>query len=260
MTDTDGRIRKRVVTALAGLAVATAVSARLERASAQLDVGFDVSTLVGDYDAETSSLRILQIDGRSGAIWDTEVAGQGENDFAVISGIRGGRFSLLTDLIIVNEGGGRYSATGTYSATDVDRNTNAVEAVFASTQIQLRNGILSIDGLLAPMQNADSILVNRESQPNAGDWVFAGVFAHTPELPNRDGVRGTITIGDVDPMDTGVMAVIALNIREPDLDRFFAEDRHFESGEVKGVITPEPATVLLLAMGAVLALARQRRD
>jgi hypothetical protein len=219
------------------------------------DVRFDYPGAVLDYAATTGVLTVSEEAGNTSALLSTLDSGM-TTDLARISGPLGGVFDLDFSLDIVDQGGGVFAASGTLSATDIDTGSAAIEASFQSTLLMLVGGLLRIDGTLSPLQGADSILVNRESSPGQGDWIYAGVPGHTPASPDGDGVLGTISADGVTAFDSGMASIVAFGA-QGDLMTFFSRDQRIADMEGTGIIIPEPATLCMLLVGAA-ALARRR--
>lgn len=173
------------------------------------------------------------------------------DNVAVVGGIN---FGLALDLTMIDlPGDNNWSALGTLRFTDTDMSSAAVEAVVVSTSITADGTSLRIEGGLEDL-NPPSILVNR------GDpWVFTG---------NADGggadaddTYGQITVPNPGSYDGGTILTLKFGYAGT-LDELFGAigpDPSMTGGEVKGVVVPVPAAVLLGVLGMGVAGLKLRK-
>ncbi|MDP6543157.1 MAG: PEP-CTERM sorting domain-containing protein [Phycisphaerae bacterium] len=228
-------------------------------------ISFDMGAAVLDYDVVTRD------GGTSAALTGTLIVSDtlGSNfqvrrhdddstvlDTAEISGVSAGdnNFDLSFTLNLVKEAGtDQWSATGTLTFTDVNEATNAAEASFTSGNILIINGELWIDGLLSNNSPLTSILRN-----STNPWVFVGEndIGGEPSV----GDAGQISVSGPDAYDDGSVLVLKSIVTTDSLDTLFDTDFNIAGdGSVKGSITPEPATMGLVALGGLVVLTRRRR-
>ena len=228
-------------------------------ALADVSVGFDYSNMHYTYDAASGSFYVSD-NADSNALFDTRTTpGPAITDNADILQGLAGDFDVLLELTITG-GSGVYSASGTFDATDADTSSSAIEADFTSSIISLdASGRLTIGGILRTRSGNGSILVKRESSLGAGDWVYAGLAAHTPNSPDADGTDGTIAISDPENYDTGELLVLQFGTGFRNIDIFFNSNRWGDGGNTKGAIVPAPGAALLGLMGfAMIGRVRRR--
>ena len=222
-------------------------------AAADLIVSFDLNSAKLDYVAGTGTgaLTVTQNVGS-----DILVRQEDGLDVLDSAKITDGAFDFLFELTMADEtGDDNWSATGTLKFTDLDKNTDAVSGSFASTSVEVLSvagGVLQIEGVLS----------NTPILQNRGDpWVFVGEETipgeHTGD--GADGIEKQITVNSPGAYEDGVVFVLKFGVGTISLDTLFGANFAKTGGEVKGYITPEPATMSLLALGGLAILRRRRR-
>lgn len=250
--------RGKLAPALSRLLLFAVVSAVLclspAPAAADLIVSFDLNSAKLDYDNGTNVLTITENLGSD--ILVRQEDGIDVLDTAKI--VSGADFDFLFTLNMVDEAGtDQWSATGNLSFTDTDTGSNAVDGSFTSSSIVIYpfgGGVLQIEGMLN--DNAPSILENR------GDpWIYVGEETIPGEHAGdgADGTAAQITVNSPGAYDDGVVFVLKFGVNTTSLDTLFGDDFIKTGGEVKGHITPEPATMGLLAIGGAVVMLRRRR-
>jgi hypothetical protein len=180
-------------------------------------------------------------------------------DGAKISG--GANFDFNFTLSIAQDSGtGLWSADGTFGFTD--RNFNAaVAGNFTSTGMMIYPGeVLWIIGDLSTKAASESLLQN-----GGAFWEFLGNSSIGSDrlgypVDGLDGEASKITVSNPNAYDEGTAWVLKFGVGTSSLDTLFASNFSKDSGEVKGVITPEPATMSLLAIGGLAVLKRRKRQ
>jgi hypothetical protein len=162
-------------------------------------------------------------------------------------------FNLAVNLQMVQLGANNWAGSGTITFTDTDTATNAVEATVATTSVTENAGILIIQGVMGLLGSDTSILVNR-----GNPWVFVGNSA-IPGEPDGDGVPGQITVANSGIYTSGNLITLKFGAPGTDLDDLFSVDRSMDGGEVKGQVVPEPATIILSALGLLIGWVKRGR-
>jgi hypothetical protein len=218
-------------------------------------VSFDLNSAKLDYVNSTKTLVVTENIGSDLLVRYED--GLNVLDSAKIVG--GGDFDLTFTLSMFDEPGAEnWSAGGTLEFTDTNTTTNAVEGSFVSTNVEIffTGGVLEIQGLLSNNPPASSILLNR-----GAPWVFVGEETIPGEHigDGLDGTAGQITVSNPGDYDEGVAFTLKFGVGTTSLDTLFAADFSKTAGEVKGYVTPEPATMSLLAVGGMAVLMYRRR-
>jgi hypothetical protein len=228
-------------------------------ANAAFIVSIDLNSARLDYDQSDGILTITENLGS-----DILIRHEDGNDVLDTAKIVGGTdfdftFELeMTSGINIDE----WTSEGSLKITDTDTSTNAVFGDFVSDSISITTigsgswqiGVLQIEGQLS--NNSPSMLQNR------GDpWEYVGEETipgeHTGD--GLDGVPGQISVNNPTAYDDGIIFVLKFGVDTNSLDTLFGSDFVENGGEVKGFITPEPATMTLLLIGGSIIAARRRR-
>jgi hypothetical protein len=214
-------------------------------------ISFDMNSADLAYVDSTKKLTVSESAGADLLVRQEE--GAVTLDTAKIVG--GGDFDLSFALDMVDEPGiDQWSATGTLTFTDTSTATDAVIGSFTSTAVGIAGLILEIQGTLH--NDVPSILQNRGSP-----WVFVGEETIPGEHAGDglDGTAGQITVSSPGDYDDGAVFVLKVGVGSASLDTLFGDDFTIAGGEVIGDVTPEPATMSLLALGGLIVLKRKRR-
>lgn len=223
-------------------------------AAADMLVTFDLNSAKLNFDQSENELTITENIG-------SDILVRQEDGINVLDSAKivAGNFEFLFTLDMANTGIDQWSATGNLAFTDTDNNINspAVTGNFASSSIVIYpfgGGVLQIEGTLH--NDSPSILQN-----GGNPWVFVGEETipgeHAGDGP--DNTAGQITIASPGAYDDGVVFVLKFGVNTTSLDTLFGADFEKFGGEVKGHITPEPATLGLLALGGAALLLRRKR-
>ncbi len=229
-------------------------------------IGFDAGTSVFSIsDHAASSLKATLTDGTESVADRADIADAAS-------------FDVWLSAMVVNPAGlDNISMGGSLTGTDINLGSPAAyEAAFANSMfgpdldgIAFSGGILSVYGLLSP--NGGPILAD----PAAGDWVFMGT-GDAPTGAGSDGANNQFTIPESMRSAFTSGSIFALDIAIPTFgdgsstnlaangDEFFAlaaEHGGFSStgGDFKVGLVPEPATSLLLILGALMVGKKNRR-
>ena len=225
-------------------------------AAADMLVSFDLNSAKLDFVEATGELTITENIG-------SDILVRQENGIDVLDSAKivgGGDFEFLFTLDMVDEAGAdQWTATGNLAFTDTsnDINTPALTGDFTSTSVVIYpfgGGVLQIEGVVH--NDSPSILQN-----GGNPWVFEGEETIPGEHAGEglDGTAGQITVSSPGGYDDGVVFVLKFGVNTTSLDSLFGDDFLKTGGEVKGHITPEPATMGLLALGGAALLLRRRR-
>jgi hypothetical protein len=219
-------------------------------------ITFDLNAAILDYDADADQNAV------SGTLTVTENTGSDfqvrrENNTNVLDSVEisgdNGDFNFVFTLNLVKGLAEQWSATGILRFTDANGGTDAVIGNFVSDDISIISdgpGFLQILGTLN--NDSPSILQNR------GDpWTFVGDSSILGEPSGGDAMIG---IGNPSDYDDGSVFVLKIGAGTLSLDALFGSDFTKNGGEVKGMVTPEPATIGLLAMGGLAIMVRRKRS
>ena len=223
-------------------------------APAAFIVSFDLNSAKLDYVNTTKVLTVTENLGSDLLVRQED--GIDVLDSAKIVG--GGDFNFTFTLdMLAGSGTDDWSASGTLKFTDTDKTSNAVSGDFTSSSVEIfpfAGGVLQIEGTL--YDNTPSILQNR-----GNPWEFVGEETipgeHTAD--GTDGKVGQITINSPGAYDDGVVFILKFGVGTNSLDTLFGDNFTKTGGEVKGHISPEPATLAMLALGGLAILRRRRR-
>lgn len=228
-------------------------------ASADFIVSFDLNSAKLDFDESEGVLIISENLGS-----DLLIRQEDGNDVVDTAKIVGGDDFDFTFMLNMTQDSGldMWSAMGSLMFTDIDAGLASVVGYFISDNISISTigsgswqiGVLQIEGTLS--NNAPSMLQNR-----GNPWVYVGEETIPGEHAGdgADGVAGQITIDNPEAYDYGIVFILKFGVNTNSLDTLFGEDFVENGGEVKGFITPEPATMTLLALGGSMILVRRRR-
>ena len=224
-------------------------------ATAAFIVSFDLNSAKLEYVEATHKLTITENLGSDLLVREED--GIDVLDSAKIVG--GGDFNFTFTLdLLAGSGTDDWSASGTLKFTDTDQTSDAVSGDFTSSSVEIfpfAGGVLQIEGTL--YDNTPSILQNR-----GNPWEFIGEETipgeHTGD--GTDGKAGQITINSPGAYDDGVVFILKFGVGTNSLDTLFGDDFTKTGGEVKGHISPEPATLGLLALGGMVLLSRRKRN
>lgn len=173
----------------------------------------------------------------------------------------GNEFDFLFAGEVFRLGPNQYRIDADVTGTDIDLNSNAYEASFQSTSVLLLGQppfrSLIVSGGLSTTQGNGSILVNRPAPQK--DWFYVGTGRSNPNDPDEDGVVGAVSLfNNISSFDRGALAAGTLVGSVPDLDSFFGEDQIISGrADLDFNVVPEPATLILLTIGAVWGLRRR---
>jgi len=219
-------------------------------------VTFDLNAAILDYDADADQNAV------SGTLIVTENIGSDfqvrrENNTNVLDSVEisgdNDDFNFVFTLDMVKGLAEQWLATGILGFTDANGGTDAVIGNFVSNDISIISygpGFLQIIGTLN--NDSPSILQNR------GDpWTFVGDSSIPGEASGGDAVIGIGSPGDY---DDGSVFVLKIGAGTHSLDALFGSDFIKYGGEVKGMVTPEPATMSLLALGGLAVLRKRRKQ
>lgn len=168
-------------------------------------------------------------------------------------------FDALFEADVIRLGANDYLIESTdFAVTDTESTlaSPVLSGEFASDYIDLTMGMFAFAGPLVPSAGSDSLLLN----PAGPDWVFKGLAADTPPFPDEDGVTGWVSLMDDRSMfSTGRLGEFHFaGFQATDLDDFFSTGQLSLSGDIKVSMTPEPTSVILLAIGATVLAWRRR--
>lgn len=166
--------------------------------------------------------------------------------------------TLFTADVIKGQGNNNYSITGRLATTDTvsDLDDPSLVGDFLSTDIALFEGGFVVVGAWSTIQGRDAIL-----QPGGAEsWVFKGISEDTPAEPDGDSERGQVSLQTGrSSFDNGRLAEFQVEFGIKDLDTFFGSDRQNLQAGVTATVVPEPATWILLLLGAA-AMRRSKRS
>jgi hypothetical protein len=111
-------------------------------------------------------------------------------------------------------------------------------------------GILQIVGNLTSKAPAVSIL-----KSDGSTWTYLG----NSDIAGEPTGDAEISVANPNGFDEGAVFILKIGVGTHGLGTLFGSGFTLLGGEVKGMITPEPATLSLLVLGGMAVLARRRR-
>jgi len=212
-------------------------------AQAEIAVTFDMNSARLDYTLSSSNLTVRET---AGSVFDVRKENTTALTILDTARIDGGSFfDLFLDLTMTDlPGANNWSAAGSLKFTDSTTTTFGVEAIFSSTGVYtlFGNNVLVIEGRLSPLSGS-TILVNY------GDpWTYVGQENIGLE-GNQDGMNGQFSIDNPENYSQGDLVTLKFGLGGLSLDALFGANRMLAGGEVKGMIVPAPAAVVLGALG-----------
>jgi len=203
-------------------------------------------------DRPFSNLTLQQLDlGPDGKI------GGGDDIVLDLAGIGLGESfdALFAGDVIKQAGNNNYLISGRFAATDTVTSIAEPSLLgdFESSDIAIFEGVFLYIGPWSPADDNDSILL----PSGVPSWEFHGILGDTPATPNKDGIRGQVSLpSGRSAFKDGRLAEFHIETGIPNLDTFFAVDRRNLASDVKATVVPEPTTFLLLLAGMLAVLAR----